>query len=427
MKKFTLLLLMIFCGMSMQSQNLLSNGDFEGGATDWFGNAFNIQCDGGNCFNLADVATAGNAFDVNLSQGLEIVQGETYILTFDASTDPTTAARTMIVGIGLNEAPFDADIETANLTDVTQSFEFTFTATFGLANSRVLFDMGAETGVVVIDNVSLVLDDGSGGNMPTEAAPVPPARDPNAVFSIYSDAYTNQPNVVFGAFNVGTLDITEGEIGGDNHQEIVFTQPDPQFLLVDWGTIVDNTAMTHFHMDYWIDTSLDAGLIANPLWSNHVGDAGETSSFGLTNPVTTFGQWVSIDVPLTDFDFGNNSNNQQRDALRQFVLTVAGADNGARTLFLDNVYLHNDTTLSTDDFNTLSINAFPNPVVNTWNLETIENITEVSVYNVLGERVLQASPNNTTATLDLSNLSAGLYIANVTSGAKSTTLKLIKK
>ncbi len=135
--------------------NLLANGDFEGGDTAWFGNAFNIQCDGGNCYNFADIAIAGNAFDVNLSQGVEIVQGQSYTLKFDATTDAGTGSRTMIVGIGLNEAPFTADTQVATLTETLQTFEFTFTASFGLANSRVLFDMGAETGVVVIDNVSL--------------------------------------------------------------------------------------------------------------------------------------------------------------------------------------------------------------------------------------------------------------------------------
>lgn len=135
--------------------NLLANGDFEGGDTAWFGNAFNIQCDGGNCYNFADIAVAGNPFDVNLSQGVEIVQGQSYTLKFDATTDAGTGTRTMIVGIGLNEAPFTADTEVATLTENLQTFEFTFTASFGLANSRVLFDMGAETGVIVIDNVSL--------------------------------------------------------------------------------------------------------------------------------------------------------------------------------------------------------------------------------------------------------------------------------
>lgn len=136
--------------------NLLSNGDFESGMVDWFGNAFNVQEDGGNSFNFANVMVAGNAFDVNLSQGLEITQGATYTLTFDASSD---GDRTLIAGIGLNEAPFEAVIETVNLTTTTQTFTLTLEAsTFGSSNSRVLFDMGAETGVVVIDNVSLVLN-----------------------------------------------------------------------------------------------------------------------------------------------------------------------------------------------------------------------------------------------------------------------------
>ncbi|MEP0264606.1 carbohydrate binding domain-containing protein [Dokdonia sp.] len=136
--------------------DLLMNGDFEEGMVVWFGNAFNVQEDGGNSFNFANVTTAGNAFDVNLSQVVEITQGDTYTLTFDASSDGN---RTMIAGIGLNEAPFEATIETVNLTTETQTFTLTLEATnFGIPNSRVLFDMGAETGVVVIDNVSLTLN-----------------------------------------------------------------------------------------------------------------------------------------------------------------------------------------------------------------------------------------------------------------------------
>lgn len=425
MRKFTLLIMCVFIGFSVQAQNLLENGDFEGGATDWFGNAFNIQCDGGNCFNFADVAVAGNPFDVNLSQVEEIVQGETYTLTFDASTDPTTSTRTMIAGIGLNEAPFTANTEVVTLTETTQTFELVFTASFGLANSRVLFDMGAETGIIVIDNVSLELG-GTAGGTPSEAAPTPPARDPASVFSIYSDAYTNQPDVVFGAFAVGTQDITEIDIDGDNLQQIGFAQGGGgEFLLVDWGTIVDASAMTHFHMDYWTDTSLATGMIANPKWSNHVGDAGETSAFELTNPVGTFGEWVSIDVPLTDFVAGDPT--QQRDALRQFILTVVGADPGTRTVFLDNVYLHDNTILSVDEFDAASISAYPNPAQSNWNVASVEPITQIAVYDILGKAVMVETPNNTKVTMDISSLPAGLYMANVTTAQGSKTIKLLKK
>lgn len=150
------------------SAELLINGDFESGNIAWTGNAFNIQEDGGNNFNFANVMMAGNPFDVNISQTVELVPAGTYTLTFDASSDGN---RSIIVGIGQSAAPFYADTETAALTTDTQTFTFNLTATddgtgndFGDATSRVLFDMGAEVGVVVLDNISLVqTGSGSGG------------------------------------------------------------------------------------------------------------------------------------------------------------------------------------------------------------------------------------------------------------------------
>ncbi|NAS11475.1 carbohydrate binding domain-containing protein [Poritiphilus flavus] len=142
---------------------LLTNGDFENGVDPWIGNGANIDTDGGNSFNFVNVETAGNAFDVNLSQVVEITQGTNYILTFDASSD---RERTMLAGIGLNEAPFTNTAPSVDLTTTTQTFILQLSAAdFGGANSRVLFDMGADVGVVVIDNVSLVEGgDGSDSN-----------------------------------------------------------------------------------------------------------------------------------------------------------------------------------------------------------------------------------------------------------------------
>ena len=146
---------------------LLTNGDFESGMEPWIGNGANVVTEGGNSYNLVNVETAGNPFDVNLSQVVEITQGTNYILTFDASSDQ---ARTMLAGIGLNEAPFTNTAPEINLTTDTQTFTLQLAAIdFGGANSRVLFDMGAAVGTVVIDNVSLVeggdgSDTNSGGN-----------------------------------------------------------------------------------------------------------------------------------------------------------------------------------------------------------------------------------------------------------------------
>ncbi|WP_299766369.1 carbohydrate binding domain-containing protein [uncultured Dokdonia sp.] len=414
---------------TMTEGELLENGDFEQGMVTWFGNAFNVQEDGGNSFNLSDNEISGNPFDVNLSHPVALEAGVEYTFSFDASTSMEDGSRTIIAGIGLNEGDFAAATEVVTVTSDLQTYTFTLTPPAGSANSRVLFDLGADGGVLVLDNVSLMVADGGGDPVvPLVAAPTPPARAEDAVFSIFSNAYNNQPNVVFGAFDVGTTDIETIQIEGDDTQQINLNQPAAEFLLVDWGEVVDNTAMTHFHMDYWIDTPLSAGLIANPLWSNHVGDAGETSSFGLTNPVTTFGEWVSIDVPLENFDFGNNSNNQQRDALRQFVLTVAGAETGTRTIFLDNIYLHNNTTLSTEEFTAVDINVYPNPSTDRWTVSTNSDlITSVTVYDLLGRSVSVATPNAATFDINASNLKTGIYIATITTNQGQESIRLIKR
>jgi len=156
MKKITLLFILLITSIGL-SQELITNGNFEtGDETGWIGNAANVVTENNNSYNSANVEAAGNAWDVSLSQVVSITNEETYTLRFDAWSDTN---RTIIAGIGLNEAPWTSVNETITLSSTSQSYILTLTANFGLENSRVVFDMGAATGFVGIDNVSLkVLD-----------------------------------------------------------------------------------------------------------------------------------------------------------------------------------------------------------------------------------------------------------------------------
>ena len=144
---------------------LLVNGDFENGASPWTtgvgSDPVPVVTDAGNTYYSVDVTAAGNAFDVNMSQKLAITQDATYTLTFDAWSD---RSRTILAGIGLSGGDFSSSTEAVNLTAVRQTFTLTLTANgFGAPDARVLFDSGAEIGLVNIDNVSLVLDGTGGG------------------------------------------------------------------------------------------------------------------------------------------------------------------------------------------------------------------------------------------------------------------------
>lgn len=144
---------------------LLTNGDFESGNDPWI-NAVNIELDGANNVFVADVQATGNPWDVNLSQVLGLTEGATYELSFKAKA---SVARSMRAGLGQNFDPFNSVYNEPALTTDWNTFTYDIVATgIGSAdNSRVLFDMGAELGVINIDDVSLKLkgaDNGGGGN-----------------------------------------------------------------------------------------------------------------------------------------------------------------------------------------------------------------------------------------------------------------------
>lgn len=138
--------------------NLITNGNFENGSSPWIVGvddsvaAPTDNTDGNNHYSIA-IPTAGNAWEVNLSQKLEITDGSSYILTFDAWS---TVDRPIIAGIGLSADPWSNDAETVDITTNRSTYSITVMADgWGAADARVLFDLGAAAGDVNIDNVSL--------------------------------------------------------------------------------------------------------------------------------------------------------------------------------------------------------------------------------------------------------------------------------
>ncbi len=130
--------------------DLVVNGGFDS-ADQWVGP--NIVAEGENNVYFASVANAGNPWDVNLSQVIPLLQGQAYTLTFRAKGDN----RTIVAGLGQNHAPWDNVTETVTLTADWTTYTYTLTPGFADdANSRVLFDMGAEAGEVYLDDISVI-------------------------------------------------------------------------------------------------------------------------------------------------------------------------------------------------------------------------------------------------------------------------------
>lgn len=74
-----------------------------------------------------------------------------------------------------------------------------------------------------------------------------------------------------------------------------------------------------------------------------------------------------------------------------------------------------------------AIAVYPNPASNVLNITAEDAITKVQVYNMLGQQVINVSPNNTTATLNVSDLKAGIYMVNTMANGKTSATRFIKQ
>lgn len=143
------------------NDGLLTNGNFESGSDSWIvgvddSSPVSVVTNSGNTYFSKNVTTAGNPWDVNMSQKVEIIEGLSYTLTFDAWSDTN---RPILSGIGLSAGPWTNVTKTVNVTTSRTTYTLNLTATgFGASNARVIFDLGDAIGTVNIDNVSLTIN-----------------------------------------------------------------------------------------------------------------------------------------------------------------------------------------------------------------------------------------------------------------------------
>ncbi len=86
-----------------------------------------------------------------------------------------------------------------------------------------------------------------------------------------------------------------------------------------------------------------------------------------------------------------------------------------------------DISLSIADEIISGFNMYPNPVENILNLSAEKNIDVISVYNMLGEKVLQSTPIATQVAIDMTSLSTGAYVVKVQAGNQIGSYNLMKQ
>lgn len=170
--------------------------------------------------------------------------------------------------------------------------------------------------IVYFDNITFHPASAS-PDMPTVAAPTPPARDPADVLSIYSHAYTNVPNTDFNPNWGQSTAVTFVTIAGNetikygnfNYQGTQFANP------------LNVTTMEKIHLDMWTSnaTTVNFSLIST-------GPVETPFSLAITP-----NQWVSYDIPLSAFGIVNMAD------VIQFKFD---GGTGTQSIYLDNIYFY---------------------------------------------------------------------------------------
>ncbi|MFY7963366.1 MAG: T9SS type A sorting domain-containing protein [Chitinophagaceae bacterium] len=165
---------------------------------------------------------------------------------------------------------------------------------------------------------------------PTTAAPTPPSRSAANVISIYSDAYSNIPNVNYNPFwgQSGFGTASEITVSGDNIREYL----NMNYQGIDFNTNKNVSSFDSVHFDVYSTncTSLGITLVANGTGEREVTKALTTNS------------WNSIDIALSDY----TSQGLALSAIFQFKFVSKTPTAGAN-VWIDNMYFYTNANLPT--------------------------------------------------------------------------------
>jgi len=166
------------------------------------------------------------------------------------------------------------------------------------------------------------------GNFQPAPMPTRPAAN---VISLFSNAYTNVPVDYYNGYwaPFQTTQSADFTVNGDN----ILHYTDFNFVGIQFSSpTVNATAMTHLHVDIYLPNTLPA----NSRFKIEVVDngTGGTGAFTTNIPVAQSQQWISLDIPFSNFAGLSNRNNL-------FQVIFVDEDNNIPSFYADNVYFYN--------------------------------------------------------------------------------------
>lgn len=233
----------------------------------------------------------------------------------------------------------------------------------------------------------IVLAEGSAPEEPdNDSEPTDTAADPTVaadkVISLFSDVYTNVP---VDTWRTDWSDATLEDITINDNNVKKFSELN--FVGIETATTqIDASAMTHFHVDLWTGNATEFKIKLVDFGADAAFDGGDDVEHELVIASPAQQEWVSLDIPLTEFEGLTTKANIAQ-------LIFVGSPTKENTVFIDNVYFYDSAGISTEpaaaaptptqaasDVVSLFSDAYTDVPVDTWRTDwSVATLEEINI------------------------------------------------
>jgi hypothetical protein len=300
--------------------------------------------------------------------------------------------------------------------------------------------ISGDPNTVWVDNIYLY-NDGSApvvDPVPSVAATTPTVNA-DSVISLYSDAYTDVTVDTWSA-SWDAAALTDTNVAGNAtklYQGLGFAG------IEFTSSTIDVSSMTYFHMDIWTPDATDGAetfkvkLVdfgADGVWGSDDVEH-QVILTNATTPAIASEQWVSLDIPMSDF-----TGLVTKEHLAQIVI-----EGDLPTVWVDNVYFYDDgsasvaeptpmvaaptPTVGADSVVSLYSDAYTDVSVSAWSTDW--DNTDVADTNVAGNNtklysnLVFAGIEFTADASDMTHFHMDIWTPDATDGAEVFKIKLV--
>jgi Secretion system C-terminal sorting domain/FG-GAP repeat len=139
------------------------------------------------------------------------------------------------------------------------------------------------------------------------------------------------------------------------------------------------------------------------------------------------GNWTLVNSPIVGVALADQAGFSVAINQDGSKVAVASPGNDAAGSNAGHVRVFQNKSLSTSNFDINSFSFYPNPASDEVNFSSKNTIENITIYNLLGQKILFKEVNSSEFVLDINHLSSGTYVGKVSTNGKLQSVKLIKK